>query len=272
MSENTTGTPERKVYEKPSGDPKLFRIIAVILWVLGIACEVVAICLVLNVFALPGNMIVWLTVALVLDLILVVIGSLLWKRANKIDPPSEKNKVEFFIKTQLGAIVAVVAFFPVLLILLTDKNMDKKSKTIVSIIAGVCLLLAVGLSIDYNPVSAEDLQWMQQNAEESDFGPGIVQYSKNSKVYHTWKDCYHLGRVNAENLNEENVETALAASKNRLCKTCAKHFNIANKGVEDFVEGAVGAAGTEDADTAGAAEDVIEEEAKDETKEEKKAA
>ncbi|MCL1847601.1 MAG: hypothetical protein FWF91_06525 [Coriobacteriia bacterium] len=180
-----------------------------------------------------GNSLPFVIGALILDLILVVVGSFLWKRANKIDPPSEKNKAEFFIKTQLGAIIAVIAFFPILIFLLTDKNMDKKTKTWVSILAGVCLLLAVGLSIDYNPVSSEDLEQMVINSESSDFGEGIVKWSKNSKVYHTWSDCSALNRIQDDNLREGSVKEAFEASKVRMCRFCAGHFDIT-----DGVEGA----------------------------------
>ncbi|MCL2529008.1 MAG: hypothetical protein FWE41_01550 [Coriobacteriia bacterium] len=221
---------EKKTYVKPSGNPTTFRLLAVVLWVLGIALEVAAILIILGVIAV-GNPIVWIIVALVLDLILVVAGAFLWKRANKIDPPSEKNKVEFFIKTQLGAIIAVIAFAPILFFLLTDKNLDKKAKTLVSIVAAVCLLAAVGLSIDYNPVSSEQLEQMRVNAQTSDFGDGEVKWSKNSRVYHTWADCSALKRIGEDNLREGDVEAAFAEGKVRMCKFCAAHFDITD-GVE----------------------------------------
>ena len=196
-----------------------------VFWILGIACEVLGILWILEVLS-ASNKIVFIVIALVADLIFVVAGSLLWKKANKIDPPSEKNKTEFFIKTQLGAIVAVVAFFPILLFLLTDKNMDKKSKTWVSILAGIFLLIAVGLSIDWNPISSEDLAQMEVNAENSDFGTGNVKWASSSKVYHTWEGCSALGRIAEKNLNEGTVKDAFEAGKVRMCKFCAGHFGI----------------------------------------------
>jgi len=247
---------DKKTYVKPSGNPTTFRVLAVILWVLGIACEVTGILMILGKIAV-GNPIVWIIVVLVVDLILVVAGSLLWKRANKIDPPSEKNKVEFFIKTQLGAIVAVIAFAPILFFLLTDKNMDKKAKTWVSVVAAVCLLLAVGLSIDYNPISSEDLEQMKVNAQSSDFGDGNVEWSRNSKVYHTWEDCSALNRIGEDNLRIGDVEAAFSEGKVRMCKFCASHFHI-TEGVE---EGAV-----DNADTGGNDEGAGGDEEEDEKK------
>jgi hypothetical protein len=227
---------EAEKHVKPSGNPTTLRILAVVLWVLGIACEVLGILVILqnpmvSTFT-ASNPMLWIIVALVIDLVLVVIGSLLWKRANKIDPPSEKNQVEFFIKTQLGAIVAVIAFFPILFVLLTNKDMDKKTKTWVSILAAICLLLAVGLSADYNPISLEDLQQMEVNAQSSDFGSGNVEWSKNSKVYHTWMACSARNKILDKNLREGTAKDAFEDGKVRMCRFCANNFSIID-GVED---------------------------------------
>jgi len=228
MSEKTSGKQE---YVKPSGNPTTFRIVAVILWILGLGFEVGAIGVILQWFVLPSNPIIWIIGMLVADMILVVIGSTLWKRANKIDPPSEKNKIEFFLKTQLGAIIAVIAFAPVLIILLMNKDMDKQTKTWVSIAAAICLMVAVGFSIDYTPVSLEMLEQMRVNAANSDFGDGEVKWSKNSQVYHTWEDCSALGRVKDDNLRAGTVDEAFEQSKARMCRFCANNFGI-TEGVE----------------------------------------
>lgn len=43
-------------------------------------------------------MLTWLIVALVSILILSIVGSVLWKKANRLDPASEKDKVKFLFK------------------------------------------------------------------------------------------------------------------------------------------------------------------------------
>ncbi|MCL1797359.1 MAG: hypothetical protein FWG24_03490 [Eggerthellaceae bacterium] len=264
MPEKKTDAPAatgKETYVIPSGNPTTLRAIAIALWVLAIVCEVVGILFILQKFDV-ANSTPFIIGALILDLILVVIGSFLWKRANKIDPPSEKNPVEFFIKTQLGAIVAVIAFFPILLFLLTDKNMDKKTKTWVSILAGVCLLAAVGLSYEPNPISEEYLQQvMRENAESSDFGANHVKWSTNSRVYHTWEDCSALNRISENNLRDGTVDDAFDVNKVRMCKLCAGHFNI-TKGVDggkDSGDDAVDATNVAD-DAADAADATAEEE------------
>ena len=225
-----------KKYVEPKGNAGSLRATAIVLWILGLVFEVLGILTLfpqavkLPTFVL-NNQVLWLIVALVIDFVLVVIGSMLWKKANRIDPPSEKNKVEFFLKTQLGAIISVLAFLPILIFLLTNKDLDKKAKTWVSILAVLLLAGSSLLSTEFNPISLEDLQQMEVNSQSSDFGVGTVQWSKNSKVYHTWQDCPALARIKEENLNVGPAKSAFEAGKARMCYNCADHFAIID-GVE----------------------------------------
>ena len=88
------------------------RIIAVVLWIVAIILEALAICSVMQSSPLYGKLpffepLVWMIIFLALDLVCVIIAGQLWKKANHIDPPSEKNAFEFFVKSQLGAILSV---------------------------------------------------------------------------------------------------------------------------------------------------------------------
>jgi Na+/proline symporter len=94
---------------------------------------------------------VWLIVLIVADLAFVIIGSLLWKKANRFDPASEKDKVKFFIQNQLGTIISIIAFLPLVILIFTNKNMDGKQKGIVGAIAVVAMLIAGITSYDFNP-------------------------------------------------------------------------------------------------------------------------
>ena len=77
----------------PKEGAKPRRIFAVILWVLAIACEAVGILNIFKKITLPDclSQLTWLIILIVADLIFLVIGSMLWKKANHIDPASEKN-------------------------------------------------------------------------------------------------------------------------------------------------------------------------------------
>ena len=120
------------------GDPGKRRPIAIGLWVLGIVFEVLAL-LVFNgtITNIPISATTLLIIFIVLDLICVVIAGQLWKKANHIDPPSEANQATFFLKSQLGAILAAIAFVPMIILMLTNKDADEQTKKIGTIAAAI---------------------------------------------------------------------------------------------------------------------------------------
>ncbi|MEX0275243.1 MAG: hypothetical protein AB3N16_12785 [Flavobacteriaceae bacterium] len=129
---------------------KTFRIIAFIAWLLAIAGQVYAI------LKLIGNdTLTYLIIAIVIILALAVTGNLLWKKANRLDPASEKDKTRFFIQNQLGAFMGVLAFLPMVILILTNKNLDGKTKGIAGAVAGIAMLVAGTTGIDFNPPSVE---------------------------------------------------------------------------------------------------------------------
>ena len=210
--------------------------LAIVLWVLALGCEVVAILLFLKKITFPippKNPIpnVWQAVIfLALDLVFLIIGSQMWKKANHMDPASKKNKLAFWLQNNLGVIVAAVAFIPFIIIALTDKNASKQDKTIAAIAAAVALAVGVLTGIDYNPVSQEDLQAEQQLITSD------VYWTAGGSVYHTHEDCGHL--ANSYNLAQGNVTAAIEHGKTRLCKTCAAKDEIVlpEDAVEDLGE------------------------------------
>lgn len=129
------------------------RVAAVILWIVGILFEVAALLILNGTIYIGDNKLLFLLIALGLDLIAVIIASQLWKKANHIDPASEKNKVKFFLWNNLGVIASIIAFLPILILLLKNKDLDAKTKKIASIVAAVALVAAVGTSIP-SPLSS----------------------------------------------------------------------------------------------------------------------
>ncbi len=200
---------------------KPYRIIAVILWLLGLGFEVLAILCFKKVIPWkfiadnPGWTISWI-VCLALDLILVVIGSQLWKKANHLDPASEKNKAKFWIQNNLGVIIAVVAFVPFIIFALTDKKADGKSKAIAAGVAVVLLAVGVLSGIDWNPVSQE--QVLEEAGIETGEVYESVYWTKSGTVYHLYEDCGHLN--NSPDLLTGTSQAAVENGKTRMCQTC----------------------------------------------------
>ena len=202
------------------GTAKTKRILAVVFWVLAIACEVLAVLVIfkkIELSFLPYD--AQYIALLVLDLAFVIIGAQFWKKANHMDPVSESKPLKFWLWNNMGVIVCCFAFIPFIILTLTNKDADAKTKKIASIVAAVALLLGVGFSYDWNPVSEEGLAQATQTLD------GVAVYwTKGGSVYHLDQDCQHLNR--SDELYEGDVPSATEAGKARLCKTCAKNFGL----------------------------------------------
>lgn len=204
--------------ERQAADEKKakgLRIGAVILWAVAIALEIVAILILVGkIDGLPGNVMWWLIGAIGIDLICAIVGSLLWKKSNRLDPISEKDKFRFFIWNQLGAIVSVLAFLPLLIILLCNKSLDKKTKTIVTIVTAVALLGGVATGIDYNPVSEESKAEAVETFEGQE-----VYWATFSKKYHVDENCRAI--VNSDPIYFGTIEDAYENGVTKPCSFCA---------------------------------------------------
>jgi len=204
------------------GSARGLRIAAAVLWALAILAEAAAILMLNKTIYLPGeNLTTWLIVALAVDLVLVVIGSQLWKKANRIDPASKKNKIKFWLWNNLGVIVSIVAFLPIIVVLLNNKNLDPKTKRLVSIVAAVALALGVATSYDWNPASQEDLAQAQEQAET--LRDGQVFWTTWGRRHHLYEDCSSLSR--SATLFFGTMDEAFDAGRAELCKFCEPRAN-----------------------------------------------
>ena len=211
---------------EPVGNAKPLRIGAVALWVLVLVFEVLALMVFLGKVDLRFiPQIPQLIIFLVLDLIAVIVGAQLWKKANHIDPVSEANQFKFWLWNNMGVIAMAICFFPFIILVLTNKEADKKTKTIATVAAVICLLIGGVASYDFNPVSSE-----MKEAAMDVLGSETVYWTTFGKVYHTHDDCSHLNQ--SETLTYGTVEEAIAANRVRLCKTCANRDGISGVATE----------------------------------------
>jgi len=222
-----TGSRKKATVKKqaaPVGNATGLRVGAILLWVAALAFEVVAVLMLngtINLTFMPQ--IAQIIVALVLDLICVIIGSLLWKKANHIKPASKKNPALFWLWNNMGVIVSVIAFAPFVVLALTNKDTDKKTKTIATVVAVIALLIAGASSFEYNPISEEEQQAAMTEIE------GNVLWAPSGKVYHIDEDCQAFSQ--SEELTEGTVEEAIAAGRTRLCSFCAKRNDVNTEGL-----------------------------------------
>ncbi len=197
------------------------RLFAIVLWVLAIAAEAAAI-YVLVTCAKPITTTSWMWMGglALIDLILVIIGSSLWKKANRFDPASRSNPTKFFIQNQLGVIISVIAFLPFILVVLTDKNLTGKEKGILGGVAGALMVIAGLASADFNPPSKE--QYTEQSSRVQQLmGVNDVYWTRYGNRYHLYDDCQYLRGNRTDEVFEGTVAKARELKNiTELCKVC----------------------------------------------------
>ncbi len=222
---------------------KQLRLFAFLAWLIAIAGEVFAILKLMH-----NETMVWLIVAIVVILILAVAGSLLWKKANRLDPASEQDKVKFFIQSQLGAIMAVLAFLPMVIVIFTNKNLSGKTKGIAGSIAVVALLVAGITGIDFNPPSVEkytkEINEQTTTLKKLNLDNDLVYWTHAGNKYHIYQDCQHIkGR---DSISQGTVKQSWEQKGiSELCLTCEKRAMKENgiapetigKKAADLIEG-----------------------------------
>ena len=164
--------------------------------------------------------------ALVLDMACVIIGSQFWKKANHIDPASQKNALKFWLWNNMGVIVAAVAFVPFIVLLLTNKDADKKTKAVGTVVAAIFLMISGLASYDWNPISQEAVQAATAGQ--------VVYWTEHGKKFHTHEDCQALDRT--ETLYTGSAAEAIDAKKGTICKFCEKRDSQALEAAQNAID------------------------------------
>ena len=214
--ENVTNKPRPQAAAAPvkSGNATGLRIAAVLFWVVAIAFEVLAVAFIFEKVAILSkvNPLYKIIGTLVLDMIFVIIGAQFWKKANHIDPASQKNAVKFWLWNNMGVFVAAIAFIPFIILLLTNKEADKKTKVVGTVVAAIFLAISGLANYDWNPVSAEAVA--AANAGQ------VVYWTEHGKKFHIYQECGHLDR--SETLYTGTAEEAISNGRGTICKTCER--------------------------------------------------
>ncbi|HET6535191.1 MAG TPA: hypothetical protein VFG41_03325 [Sphingomicrobium sp.] len=130
------------------------RIFAALSWIIAIGGEVAGIVLLYRHVFDHGNLA--LLIGLLVGIaIFAIAGSLMWKAANKHDPASKSEPFKFFVQNQLGAIITLVAFLPLIVLIFLDKDMDPKNKKIAGGVGVVLAAAATLIGVSWNPPSVE---------------------------------------------------------------------------------------------------------------------
>ncbi len=229
-------TKKKIVEAAPVGNAGGLRAGAVIFWIVALAFEVLALMVFLGKMNLKFMPTLYQIIAfLVLDLICVIVGSSFWKKANHIKPASEKNKLKFWLWNNMGLIVCAVAFIPFVIIALTNKEADKKTKAIATVVAVIALLIGGLASYEWNPISEEEKDAAMEAITDT------VYWTPYGKVYHLptgevdedGEEVYCSALNQSDTLHPGTVEEAIAAGRTRLCSFCAKREGVEGVKTDD---------------------------------------
>jgi hypothetical protein len=214
---------QKKVFvasDEAKGKAKQLRLFAFIAWIVAIAGQVYAI---FNLIS--DEMLTPLIVAIVVILALAITGNLLWKKANKLDPASGKDKVKFFIQSKLGVFMSVLAFLPMVILILSNKEISGKTKGIAGVIAVIGMLVAGATGVDFNPPSieqyTEEINKQTTELKELNFDNDNFYWTKAGNKYYIFEDCQHIKDrdvINSETVKESWEQKGIS----ELCKTCKK--------------------------------------------------
>lgn len=245
---------------KPSAETaaraKKLRIVAVSLWVLGIVIEIGAIFgLLLNSSILserssvndrgvlevsegfPTWAFVLLIVLLVLDGIVVAIGSILWKKANQLDPASREDGFRFFVQNQLGAFIPIIAFLPIIVLIFLNKDMDKTQKGVAGAVGIVVALVAAVIGVDFDPSSVEEYTADRQAVVQL-LGEDNVYWAGGGEVYHV---CGDVPDLSDSEVSSGTTEDAINAGKPRLTLKLESELNACGRAVPNNIDDIVAA-------------------------------
>jgi hypothetical protein len=159
----------------------------------------------------------WAFISLIVLLVVIaalsITGSILWKNANHLDPARKSDTVRFFVQNQLGAIIAIIAFVPLIILVFMNKDMSKGQKTTAGIVGIVLALLATYIGVDVKPASVE-----QYTADRSTvvqlLGKDQVTWVAGGSVYHV---CDKVSDIQTgSEIQTGTTAQAVEAHKERL--------------------------------------------------------
>jgi hypothetical protein len=146
------------------------RIFAVLAWIVAIGGEAAGIYLLKQHKFDNGNLPLLIGI-LVAIAVFAIAGSLMWKAANRHNPASRADSFRFFVQNQLGAIITLIAFLPLIVLIFMDKDMDPKNKQVAGGIGVVLAVVAALLGVSFKPPSVEQYtQDMNQCAAQINSG------------------------------------------------------------------------------------------------------
>ena len=152
--------------QSQKGAASRLRIFAALSWTVAIGAEIAGFVMLKKHKFDHGNLTLLIGVLAVIA-VFAIAGNLIWKAANKRDPASKSDAFRFFVQNQLGAIITLIAFIPLIVLIFMDKDMDPKNKKIAGGVGAIIAFGVIFIGVDFNPPSIEQYtQDMNQCASQ----------------------------------------------------------------------------------------------------------
>jgi len=208
-----TASPEAKA------NAKKFRTYAIIGWTVAMIAQVLAIMKLIN-----DETLIALIAAIVVILGIAFFSGNFWKKSNKLDPTSEKNSLRFFFQNQLGAIMGVLCFLPLVISIFTSNTISGKTKAIAGTAASAAMTAAGISGAEFDPASKEkytkEIQAQNKDAESVGINTNKVYWSKAGNKYHAYNDCQY---IKGKSLSSGSIKKSWEEKGiSELCKVCRK--------------------------------------------------
>jgi hypothetical protein len=253
-AEDVDVTKEWRATHGQEAAAKRLRLFAALAWIIAIGGEVTGIILLLKHKFDHGNLPLLIGI-LVGIAIFAIAGSLLWKAANKQDPARKSEPAKFFFQNQLGAIITVIAFLPLIVLIFMDKDMDPKNKKIAGGLGAVLAVAATLIGVSWNPPSveqytqdmnkcaaeikanqptkdcspevaaqAQDIARDSKTVAEATNGQDVVYWiapengAKRASTPHVFHICQGVSPLRGKTVNSGSVTEAYAENATRITK------------------------------------------------------
>jgi hypothetical protein len=185
-SEDVDVTKEWRATHGQKSAATRLRLFAAISWIIAIGGEITGVVLLYQHKFDHGNLPLLIGILAGIA-IFAIAGSLMWKAANKQDPARESDRARFFFQNQLGAIITVIAFLPLLVLIFMDKDMDPKNKKIAGGIGVALAAVAALIGVSWHPPSVEQYTKdmnkcaaeIKANQPTTDCSPEVAQQAKD---------------------------------------------------------------------------------------------
>ena len=116
--------------------------------------------------------------------------------------------------------MACICFLPLIILLLKDEKLDKRTKLITTIVAVVALAITGAASADYNPITAEEKEEAEQQIDTD------VYWTQFGHKYHLNADeeagCPYIR--SSSTLYKGSVTEAIESGRTAICSYCATHY------------------------------------------------